>query len=102
MASALFCPTSRLPRHARLDQVALEHGRVLGGERDDDGRVIRALALVHGGDVGPTAVAARCLGRLTGCRPWWRRAVIEIGMGSVQTGECDVMGHMNVRHYISR
>jgi acyl-CoA thioester hydrolase len=28
--------------------------------------------------------------------------VIEIGMGSVQTGECDVMGHMNVRHYVSR
>ena len=25
--------------------------------------------------------------------------VIEIGMGSVQVGECDVMGHMNVRHY---
>jgi acyl-CoA thioester hydrolase len=23
-------------------------------------------------------------------------------MGSVQVGECDVMGHMNVRHYISR
>ena len=31
-----------------------------------------------------------------------RRAVIEIGMGSVQIGECDVMGHMNVRHYVSR
>ena len=31
-----------------------------------------------------------------------RRAVIEIGMGSVQIGECDVMGHMNVQHYISR
>jgi acyl-CoA thioester hydrolase len=28
--------------------------------------------------------------------------VIEIGMGSVQVGECDVMGHMNVRHYVSR
>jgi acyl-CoA thioester hydrolase len=28
--------------------------------------------------------------------------VIEIGMGSVQLGECDVMGHMNVRHYVSR
>jgi acyl-CoA thioester hydrolase len=28
--------------------------------------------------------------------------VIEIGMGSVQIGECDVMGHMNVRHYVSR
>ncbi len=28
--------------------------------------------------------------------------MIEIGMGSVQTGECDVMGHMNVRHYVSR
>jgi acyl-CoA thioester hydrolase len=28
--------------------------------------------------------------------------VIEIGMGSVQTGECDVMGHMNVRHYVAR
>ena len=23
-------------------------------------------------------------------------------MGSVQVGECDVMGHMNVRHYVSR
>ena len=23
-------------------------------------------------------------------------------MGSVQIGECDVMGHMNVQHYISR
>ena len=28
--------------------------------------------------------------------------MIEIGMGSVQVGECDVMGHMNVRHYVSR
>ena len=28
--------------------------------------------------------------------------MIEIGMGSVQGGECDVMGHMNVRHYVSR
>lgn len=28
--------------------------------------------------------------------------MIEIGMGSVQIGECDVMGHMNVRHYVSR
>ncbi len=28
--------------------------------------------------------------------------MIEIGMGSVQTGECDAMGHMNVRHYVSR
>ena len=28
--------------------------------------------------------------------------MIEIGMGSVQTGECDVMEHMNVRHYVSR
>jgi acyl-CoA thioester hydrolase len=28
--------------------------------------------------------------------------VVEIGMGSVQVGECDVMGHMNVRHYVSR
>jgi acyl-CoA thioester hydrolase len=28
--------------------------------------------------------------------------VIEIGMGSVQVTECDVMGHMNVRHYVSR
>ena len=28
--------------------------------------------------------------------------MIEIGMGSVQVGECDVMGHMNVRYYVSR
>lgn len=28
--------------------------------------------------------------------------MIEIGMGSVQVGECDVMGHMNVRHYVAR
>ncbi len=28
--------------------------------------------------------------------------MIEIGMGSVQLGECDVMGHVNVRHYVSR
>ncbi|MBL6082737.1 acyl-ACP thioesterase [Belnapia sp. T18] len=28
--------------------------------------------------------------------------MIDIGMGSVQVGECDVMGHMNVRHYVSR
>jgi acyl-CoA thioester hydrolase len=28
--------------------------------------------------------------------------VIEIGEGSVQAGECDVMGHMNVRHYVAR
>ncbi|MCA3376209.1 MAG: thioesterase family protein, partial [Roseomonas sp.] len=28
--------------------------------------------------------------------------MIVIGKGSVQSGECDVMGHMNVRHYIAR
>ena len=28
--------------------------------------------------------------------------MIEIGIGSVQGSECDVMGHMNVRHYVSR
>jgi acyl-CoA thioester hydrolase len=30
----------------------------------------------------------------------WR--VIIIGKGSVQQEECDVMGHMNVRHYVAR
>ena len=28
--------------------------------------------------------------------------VIVIGRGSVQQEECDVMGHMNVRHYVAR
>jgi len=28
--------------------------------------------------------------------------MIVIGKGSVQSGECDVMGHMNVRHYVAR
>ncbi|MFM7421112.1 MAG: thioesterase family protein, partial [Alphaproteobacteria bacterium] len=28
--------------------------------------------------------------------------MIVIGKGSVQSGECDVMGHMNVRHYLAR
>jgi acyl-CoA thioester hydrolase len=28
--------------------------------------------------------------------------VIVIGRGSVQSQECDVMGHMNVRHYVAR
>lgn len=47
------------------------------------------------------------------CRPllaalFWRRGsegetrVIVIGRGSVQQEECDVMGHMNVRHYVAR
>jgi acyl-CoA thioester hydrolase len=29
-------------------------------------------------------------------------SVIVIGRGSVQSHECDVMGHMNVRHYVAR
>jgi len=29
-------------------------------------------------------------------------AMIEIGMGSVQTWECDHMDHLNVQHYVSR
>jgi acyl-CoA thioester hydrolase len=28
--------------------------------------------------------------------------MIEIGLGSVQTWECDAMGHFNVQHYVSR
>jgi acyl-CoA thioester hydrolase len=28
--------------------------------------------------------------------------MIEIGLGSVQTWECDVMGHFNVQHYVAR
>ncbi len=28
--------------------------------------------------------------------------MIVIGRGSVQQEECDVMGHMNVRHYVAR
>ena len=28
--------------------------------------------------------------------------MIEIGTGSVHVGECDVTGHMNVRHYVAR
>ena len=28
--------------------------------------------------------------------------MIEIGLGSVQSWECDVMGHLNVQHYVAR
>jgi acyl-CoA thioester hydrolase len=53
---------------------------------------------------GAEACCRPCLGVLTGHRHQAKKAegtVIEIGMGSVQIGECDVMGHMNVRHYVS-
>jgi acyl-CoA thioester hydrolase len=47
-------------------------------------------------------------GRLPGIAPPFHPAhrqepcVIIIGRGSVQQEECDVMGHMNVRHYVAR
>jgi acyl-CoA thioester hydrolase len=34
-------------------------------------------------------------------RPGGQRVIV-IGRGSVQQEECDVMGHMNVRHYVAR
>src|SRR5439155_23844891 len=39
-------------RDARVEQVPLEHGVVLGHHRDDDGGILRALALVNRRRVG--------------------------------------------------
>ena len=39
-------------RHPRVDQVPLQHRVVLGAERDHDGGVLRALALVNRRRVG--------------------------------------------------
>jgi hypothetical protein len=50
MATAFFWPTrttSRFPRVAGVEEVALQHGVVLGQDGDHDGRVFGALALVN-------------------------------------------------------
>ena len=56
MATAFFCPTSttsRLPRVTPgVEEVPPQHRVVLGQHRDDHGRILRALALVHGRGVG--------------------------------------------------
>ena len=39
-------------RHAGVQQVPLQHGVMLGQERDDDRRIFRTLALVDGGGIG--------------------------------------------------
>jgi acyl-CoA thioester hydrolase len=44
------------------------------------------------------ACGARIMGRGLGNA----QNMIEIGLGSVQSWECDVMGHLNVQHYVAR
>src|SRR4029077_12465599 len=38
--------------NASVEEVSLQHGIVLGQDRDDHGGILRALALVDGGGVG--------------------------------------------------
>src|SRR3954454_18634107 len=45
-------PPSLAAGHAGVEQVALQHRPVLGGDRDHHRRVLRALRLVHRGGVG--------------------------------------------------
>jgi len=43
-----------------------------------------------------------CGARASGRGQGKAQNMIEIGLGSVQSWECDVMGHLNVQHYVAR
>src|SRR5438309_6292120 len=52
MATAFFCPTKTTSRLPRVTQITLQPRVVLDHDRDHDGRILRALALVDGRGVG--------------------------------------------------